>query len=60
MIEAVGPKNYRTYFEKINSLLKPDGKVLIQSIGTAEETGTADPWIDKYIFPNGTLPSLHE
>ncbi len=60
MIEAVGPKNYSDYFKKIYDLLKPDGQVLIQAIGTAKKTGTADPWIDKYIFPNGTLPSLHE
>jgi cyclopropane-fatty-acyl-phospholipid synthase len=57
MIEAVGQKNFRTYFEKLHTLLKSDGQMLIQAIVSDYRHGGADPWIDKYIFPNGTLPS---
>ncbi|MFW0870851.1 MAG: cyclopropane fatty acyl phospholipid synthase [Patescibacteria group bacterium] len=57
MIEAVGQKNFRSYFEKLYSLLTSDGALLIQAIVSDSKHGGADPWIDKYIFPNGTLPS---
>lgn len=58
MIEAVGPKNFKTYFKKVRSLLKDDGKVLTQAINAPGNKTTSDPWIDKYIFPNGVFPHL--
>jgi len=58
MIEAVGPKNLRTYFKKAHELLKPGGRFAIQAIGASAARPVPDPWIDKYIFPNGILPSL--
>ena len=60
MIEAVGPKNFRTYFEKIHEWLKPGGTFMLQSIISNDIRPKADPWIDKYIFPNGILPSLNQ
>jgi cyclopropane-fatty-acyl-phospholipid synthase len=60
MFEHVGPKNYRTYIEKMRSLLKDDGLFMLHTIGSGASTMTNDPWIDKYIFPNGVLPSIEQ
>lgn len=60
MIEAVGAKNLRTYFQKAHDLLRVGGKFGLQAIGGNAKHPVADPWIDKYIFPNGILPSLHQ
>ena len=58
MFEHVGVRNYRTYLEKARELLRPDGLFLLHTIGNNESSVATDPWIDKYIFPNGQLPSL--
>lgn len=60
MFEHVGPKNYATYFEVINRNLKRDGLFLLHSIGSNKTDMNVDPWIDKYIFPNGCLPSVQQ
>ena len=58
MFEHVGVRNYRTYLKKAHELLRPDGLFLLHTIGSNESSVATDPWIDKYIFPNGQLPSL--
>lgn len=58
MFEHVGPKNYRVYMEKAKSLLKDGGMFLLHTIGTNQSVLATDPWIDKYIFPGGVLPSV--
>ncbi|AIR67512.1 cyclopropane fatty acyl phospholipid synthase [Cedecea neteri] len=58
MFEHVGPKNYNTYFEVAARNLKPDGLFLLHTIGSNETDLNVDPWINKYIFPNGCLPSV--
>lgn len=58
MLEHVGEKNYRPFFELIRQCLKPDGLALVHSIGCNETKRTSDPWFRKYIFPGGQLPSL--
>ena len=58
MFEHVGPKNYATYFEVVDRNLKPDGLFLLHTIGAIKTDMNVDPWIDKYIFPNGCLPSV--
>ena len=60
MFEHVGTKNYATYFDNVARLMKPDGLFLLHTIGSYCTTPTVDPWIDKYIFPNGKLPSAKE
>lgn len=60
MLEHVGYKNYSAYFNKISDLLSDDGLALVHSIGCNVTDTAADPWIDKYIFPNGMLPSLKQ
>jgi cyclopropane-fatty-acyl-phospholipid synthase len=60
MFEHVGYKNYRAYYQKARSLLKPDGLFLLHSIGNNTSTTHGDPWMEKYIFPNGMLPSMKQ
>ncbi len=60
MFEHVGPKNYRTYFRKVAQLLKEDGLFLLHTIGGNASTDRTDPWIERYIFPNGVLPSARQ
>lgn len=59
MIEHVGFKNYRTYMQVAHRCLKPKGIFLLHTIGSkTSTTAPGDPWVDKYIFPNGKLPSI--
>ncbi len=58
MFEHVGPKNYETYFKVVAHNLKPDGLFLLHTIGANQTSLQVDPWIEKYIFPNGCLPSI--
>lgn len=62
MIEAVGINNLETYFDKCSSLLKTDGMMCIQSITISdqhfEQAKHNVDFIQKYIFPGGSLPSV--
>lgn len=58
VLEHVGYKNYRTLIDISRRFLKNDGIFLLHSIGGNKSTKFCEPWIDKHIFPNGTLPSL--
>lgn len=58
MFEHVGRKNYTAFFTKIKELLKEDGLFLLHTIGSNVRKNGVDPWIAKYIFPNGMLPSI--
>jgi len=58
MMEHVGVKNYRTYFEVANRCLSDKGLFLLHTIGTKVSGETIDPWTDKYIFPGAALPSI--
>ncbi len=60
MFEHVGPKNYVAYFDAARRLLRPDGIFLLHTIGVDCMQQQTDPWIDRYIFPNGKLPSARE
>jgi cyclopropane-fatty-acyl-phospholipid synthase len=60
MFEHVGRKNYRKYMEVAARCLRPDGLFLLHTIGKNLTNSAPDPWIDKYIFPNGDLPSLRQ
>ncbi|HDX4048824.1 TPA: cyclopropane fatty acyl phospholipid synthase [Enterobacter soli] len=60
MFEHVGPKNYNTYFSVADRNLKPDGIFLLHTIGSKKTDHSVDPWINKYIFPNGCLPSVRQ
>lgn len=58
MFEHVGVKNYRGYFEMVRRCLKKDGIFLLHTIGDNFSRVGGDPWIEKYIFPGGMLPSM--
>ena len=58
MFEHVGFKNYLNYFQVANKCLREGGLFLLHTIGSVESKSTPDPWVHKYIFPNGHVPSL--
>jgi cyclopropane-fatty-acyl-phospholipid synthase len=60
MFEHVGYKNYKTYMKKVYSVLKDDGYFLLHTIGGNTSALATDPWIDKYIFPGGMIPSVKQ
>jgi cyclopropane-fatty-acyl-phospholipid synthase len=63
MFEHVGVENYGPYFAAVHHQLKPGGRALIHSIVNAihDAAGTLrSPWLEKYIFPGGRVPDLHE
>ena len=57
MFEHVGCRNYREFMEITRRLLESDGLFLLHTIGSNYQKAGADPWINKYIFPNGMIPS---
>ncbi len=58
MLEHVGPKNLKEYFQSVNRLMTDDGLFLLHFIGGEDSHSKEDPWIDKYIFVNSVVPSL--
>jgi cyclopropane-fatty-acyl-phospholipid synthase len=58
MFEHVGVKSHRTYFEVAHRCLRPGGLFLLQTVGANVSSHRNDPWFDKYIFPNGVVPSV--
>lgn len=58
MFEHVGDKNYRTFMDVAHRCLVDGGLFLLHTIGKNERKPYTDPWIDRYIFPNGELPSV--
>ena len=57
MLEHVGRKFYKTFFKKINNLMTDDGLSLIHTIGSTDPKSPPAPFIQKYIFPGGLVPS---
>mgnify|MGYP000864810984 CR=1 FL=1 len=58
MFEHVGQKNFRAYMETAHRVLRKDGLFLLHTIGSNASGLNCDPWLNKYIFPNGALPSI--
>jgi cyclopropane-fatty-acyl-phospholipid synthase len=58
MMEHVGPRNLQAFFRACDRLLAPGGLMLHHTIGVLRTKNYTNPWIDKYIFPGGILPSL--
>ncbi|MCG9971885.1 cyclopropane fatty acyl phospholipid synthase [Christiangramia crocea] len=58
MLEHVGHKNHSSFMKVINRNLKDEGICLLHFIGGNESRYTTDAWIDKYIFPQGLIPSI--
>lgn len=63
MLEAVGHRYFATYFKKCESLLRPGGRLLIQSITIADQRYDRYrhqvDFIQAYVFPGGFLPSIN-
>lgn len=59
MLEHVSRDNYELFFKNVDSVLKDKGVFLLHYISGRKEN-SGDPWIKKYIFPGGVIPSLRE
>jgi len=60
MFEHVGVNYYQTFFSKTIDLLNDSGVFLLHTIGQRGIPQATSPWIRKYIFPGGYIPSLSE
>jgi cyclopropane-fatty-acyl-phospholipid synthase len=64
MFEAVGMNYWNEYFERCQNLLKPGGKMLLQTITWPDSCGVGfargASWIHKYIFPGSAIPTVRE
>ena len=59
MVEHVGRENYPLFIQDAAKVLNPGGLFLLHFISSVTEHA-GDPWIKKYIFPGGVIPSLRE
>jgi cyclopropane-fatty-acyl-phospholipid synthase len=60
MFEHVGRPFYDQYFQQSAKLLKKDGVMLMHTIGRTDPPSITNPFIEKYIFPGGYIPSMSE
>jgi cyclopropane-fatty-acyl-phospholipid synthase len=60
MFEHVGLDFYNTFFRSCRGQLADDGVMLLHTIGNLDKPSHTNPWITKYIFPGGHVPSLSE
>ena len=58
MVEHVGYKNYKEYFEMAHRCLADNGFFLLHTIGGNLSLRSSEPWANKYIFPDGMIPSI--
>ena len=58
--EHFGKKFYKTFFKRVKKLMTDDGICLLHTIGSIDEPGPAQSWIQKRIFPGGIIPSLSD
>lgn len=58
LCEHVGHKNYRRFLELAHGKLRQGGLFLLHTIGGNRSMANTDAWIDRYIFPNGLIPSI--
>jgi cyclopropane-fatty-acyl-phospholipid synthase len=60
MFEHVGQAQYDAFFRTIERSLTHDGVAVLHTIGRTDGPDPGNPWIEKYIFPGGTIPSLSQ
>jgi len=58
LCEHIGYKNFRAFLELAHGRLRAGGLFLLHTIGGNASVTCTDAWIDKYIFPNGMVPSI--
>lgn len=60
MFEHVGREFYGAFFGQVAHLLRPDGVMLLHTIGRSTEPADTNPFIQRHIFPGGYTPALSE
>ena len=60
MLEHVGHHNFEKFFQFNENHLKPKGVAVIHSIGRYGLPAHTNPWLEKYIFPGGYLPTFSQ
>ena len=60
MIEHVGYRNYKNFFKIVHKSLDDKGLFMLHTIGINKTYVKGDTWVNKYIFPNGVIPSLKQ
>jgi cyclopropane-fatty-acyl-phospholipid synthase len=62
MLEAIGERQFGTYFATIDRVLEPNGIACVQTILVPDDRWeryrTTPDWIERYIFPGCLIPSL--
>ena len=62
MLEAIGEKQFGTYFATIDRLLAPGGRACVQTILVPDDRWDryrkSPDWIERYVFPGCLIPSL--
>ncbi len=62
MLEAIGEKQFATYFEALDRLLEPGGVACVQTILVPDDRWDryrkAPDWIERYVFPGCLIPSM--
>ncbi|KGP74758.1 SAM-dependent methyltransferase [Desulfosporosinus sp. Tol-M] len=59
MVEHVGKEHLAEYFSAVKNLLSEGGVSLLHCI-TGYEESAINSWVNKYIFPGGYIPAVHE
>lgn len=58
LCEHIGHKNYKSFIKLARDNIKEEGLFLLHTIGKNFSNAYVDPWTEKYIFPNGILPTV--
>ncbi len=62
MIEAIGERQFGTYFAAIDRMLEPGGRACVQTILVPDDRWDryrkSPDWIERYVFPGCLIPSL--
>jgi cyclopropane-fatty-acyl-phospholipid synthase len=58
LCEHIGYKNYPGFLKLVHDRLRPGGLFLLHTIGSNASYTYTDPWINKYIFAGGMMPSI--
>lgn len=60
MFEHVGFRNYHNYMQVVDRCLATDGLFLLHTMGNIVTRTYTEPWFNKYIFQNCTVPSIKQ
>ncbi|MGI9424586.1 MAG: cyclopropane fatty acyl phospholipid synthase [Hyphomicrobiaceae bacterium] len=60
MVEHVGSHNYRDLMDIVAKSMRDQGLFLLHTIGSDISITSGDPWLSRYIFPGGVLPSIRQ